>query len=338
MANMTYKQYVGALGEAEVLRHMLRTGASVNGLSASDTGWDLHLHVAAQPVDLDDVDPATAGEHQWQLSGRTAHVQVKRSSKKGGYPTVQLGTARGWVTGSRAGTPTFLLYGRPGTTGDAEWIFATPAGIDRWLWDRRDRPKGRAKISSLQSYDFGPGYFGWALHMWTHYAPLLLEVPELDDLLWSQRWYSATEIEDIATTITARLVSGFLADIGASRGADESWWNGSGAKELAIGCLNALIGGFDGDGYSSYWRHSIYRDVMHTISDEAPIERFGWTGAGVSTHLYSPVGSSPAHDPALALGALIRDVRAARDVVLSYIELRVEGMRGRVAGLPAAGA
>lgn len=331
---MTYKQYIGAKGEAEMLQLLLRTGAAVNGLTASDTGWDLHLHVPSMPQDLADVDPAIAGKLQWQLSGRTAHVQVKRTSKKGGLPKLDIGTARGWVTGSRAGTPTFLVYGEPHDDGTVQWSFATPSAIERWLWERRDRVGGKSNVATMVRHDIEPEWFGWVLHLWAHYAPLLLQASELDDLMWSRKTYPVDELEGLAVDLTARLVSGFLADIRATQGSDDSWWLDTGARQLAIAALNALIGGFNEDGETSYWSPTLLQGVSDRLLEACLSGPGDWAGTGLPTGLYDPVVGGQPQDPERALATLARDVHNARSAVLSYIGFRFTPGPRWLSGLP----
>ncbi|TFV53911.1 hypothetical protein E4P41_20590 [Geodermatophilus sp. DF01-2] len=101
MGKRTSSHVSGDLAEVEVFGHLLRTGAAINSLTGSDTGWDLHLHVPDQIVDVD-------SSKSWTMSGHSAHVQVKFRSKANSA-RVSIGTMKDWISGSRSGTPTFVF-------------------------------------------------------------------------------------------------------------------------------------------------------------------------------------------------------------------------------------
>ena len=61
----------------------------------------------------------------------------------------------------------------------------------------------------MDGHILGAEWFGWPLHMWSLYAPALLQLPALDDLFWRQKRYQPVEVEAIARSITVAL-TGFM--------------------------------------------------------------------------------------------------------------------------------
>lgn len=336
MAKMGWNQYVGAIGEAEALRDLLHTGAAVNGLTASDSGWDIHLHLPEQPQNLYGLTAAEAGRKNWRLSGRAAHVQVKHSSKPDSWPKVNIGTARGWVTGSQSGTPTFLLVGQSDESSEKpNWLFVTPKGIHEWLLDRGSLSGDKYSAAQMKGHAFDPRWFGWTLHMWSRYAYVLMAVPHLDELFWATRSYEADEIEMIAQQITATLLAGYLSDTRAVRGDDDlGWWQQPHTNELAAQLLNALIGGFSPDGETAVWSGDVFTGVHEDLFNLADKGMDGWLGHGVSTATYGFEGGGGRDRPIAALQSLIHSIREARMAILECSLFRVEGFRHPIAGLP----
>lgn len=87
MAYRSWGNFQGDRGEIEALSELLKTGAAINTLTASDTGWDLHLHLPEHSMFIDTDPPSEVDNRylKWRLSGRTAHVQVKRDASGKGY-------------------------------------------------------------------------------------------------------------------------------------------------------------------------------------------------------------------------------------------------------------
>ncbi|MBT2533275.1 hypothetical protein J7E83_14330 [Arthrobacter sp. ISL-48] len=108
MANRTKNKYLGDVGETQVLRELLDTGASINSLTASDYGWDLHVQLPEEVLDAAMIS-RFGPKDTWKLSGHVVHVQVKNQTS-GSDPSVRMGTLRGWL---EAVIPTFVIIVRP---------------------------------------------------------------------------------------------------------------------------------------------------------------------------------------------------------------------------------
>ncbi|MEE2571087.1 hypothetical protein V1638_17085 [Pseudarthrobacter sp. J64] len=159
-------QHNGAMGEAEALKDFLQMGASVNSLTSSDYGLDLHLQLPLVPQKFGRL------ESEWALSGRTAHVQVKNMTK-GGSPSVEDSSVEGWVSGSKVGSPTFVFV----IKNNKEKTFYSPRDLARLLaiWKGRNaekRAKGEKEIESVTlTVDAGRTFdvdlLPTLLHLWT---------------------------------------------------------------------------------------------------------------------------------------------------------------------------
>lgn len=175
MAKRSSNQARGDLGELEVSMRLIEAGVSINTLTQSDTGWDLHLHVPEEPVD------ALHGAASWAMSGRVAYAQVKRRSSDT-WPRVRVGTARGWITSTRAGVPSFLFMvdarNRTATTS-----FATAADLEKWLGEFGsavgDEQDASTRAIVWHRFDAGEPEglaFGRLLHLWTRFPNVMLEL------------------------------------------------------------------------------------------------------------------------------------------------------------------
>lgn len=208
MATRTIQHYSGDVGEVEVLKELLLLGAAVNGLTASDYGWDLHVHAPSDVMDLDEsIAPLP---RTWGLSGRTAHVQVKRSAKNS-PPRVSVGTARGWLTGTRAGTPTFLLLVSGGRTKSSEpqVRYATPNDISSWLQTAEKKhgsrvDSGTYTFGSRQAKPFDRRRFAAELQLWTRYPNVMLH-PDLPDIVP----FLISSTVDLTPSVVLDVIRGF---------------------------------------------------------------------------------------------------------------------------------
>lgn len=167
------QQYSGALGEVQAVAELLHTGSAINGLTASDSGWDLHLHVPELPLDLK---KRPRSVKSWELSGRTAHVQVKRTEDEK-LPSLDPGVVRGWLTGTRAGTPTFVVvvHDPPGRA-PAKLTYADPSSLSAWLRHVEQRsplPK-RPRLREKELTKFEHAAFAAELQLWARYPNALL--------------------------------------------------------------------------------------------------------------------------------------------------------------------
>ncbi|GAA0573524.1 hypothetical protein GCM10010172_67730 [Paractinoplanes ferrugineus] len=212
MAKRNTQNYLGDLGEAEAYIELLRIGAGINSLTQSDSGWDLHLHLPAKPMIL-----TSTGSASWELGGRAAHVQVKKQTSRSA-PKLGIGTARGWITGTVAGTPSFLFI----VDGKKNIQYATPCGISDWLEGRHSMPnENRRAIAGMKLNAFEASRFSRISHLWSAYPNVLLGLSGLDRALHGCLHPDWTD------------VSGWISEIAlgwfnvASIGNDDTgyWWS-----------------------------------------------------------------------------------------------------------------
>ncbi|MFE4456829.1 hypothetical protein ACFROC_05655 [Nocardia tengchongensis] len=92
----------------------LDIGASVNSLTQSDHGLDLHVQLPEIPMVLAGHTATVPAPPAWELSWRSLHVQIKYTKKP---PSLGPRLASGWASAVRAGgTPTFLVWLVPAST------------------------------------------------------------------------------------------------------------------------------------------------------------------------------------------------------------------------------
>lgn len=182
MATRTLIKHNGDIGEAEVLKNFLLMGATVNSLTGSDYGLDLHVQLPLRPQKYGQL------EKSWFLSGRVAHAQVKNMTS-GQDPSVSVGRIRGWIAGAEVGTPTFVVILKKDRT-----LFASPRDLKVILaaWEdshavelARDAlretgeeaesqaPKS-VMLSEKKIQSFRPQTFPWLLHLWTSYPGVMM--------------------------------------------------------------------------------------------------------------------------------------------------------------------
>lgn len=87
----------GDIGEIRVIERFIEIGAAVNSLAQSDYGWDAHIHTPKDAL------APNADEDVWEMSGLTAHVQIK-NSESGSQAKVKVGSLR--VSPTRPGVET----------------------------------------------------------------------------------------------------------------------------------------------------------------------------------------------------------------------------------------
>lgn len=183
MATRQKIAYTGDIGELEVLRELLVMGASVNTLTSSDYGWDLHVQPALEPMNANQVQD----DGSWEMSGRTAHIQVKNMTSSQN-PSVKGSTLRGWDYGSTVGAPTMVVVTKPSGK-----IYISPAGLRNCLasWnqsnarkiERGKKPAEKVTLTSNHARPFNSHVFPWILHLWTRYSGVLL-VRNIDVDAW----------------------------------------------------------------------------------------------------------------------------------------------------------
>lgn len=173
MAQRKKTSYNGDMGEIEVLRKLLKMGASVNSLTGSDYGLDLHIQVPLRPMSIGDL------PEQWSLSGRTAYVQVKNMTS-GQSASVPPSRVRGWITGSKVGAPVFVVVIRNGKT----WDLYSPKDLQRLLDNWQEKNEAKCKkgklaaktitLTSAYARKYNSAAFPGLLHLWTSYPQVLL--------------------------------------------------------------------------------------------------------------------------------------------------------------------
>lgn len=179
MARRTGSNARGDINELSCAISMIEHGFAVNALTATDTGWDLHCHI---PDDLI-LSASAAGRNSWQLSGKTAHIQVKSAATD----SLSIGTVRGWLTGTASGVPT-LMFGHY----RGRQVFSAPNDLEAWLAsaDRKvnsDDVKhkytyaGRAteKQTPLSFHQYVEERFPSVIQLWTEYPQIALDFPDL---------------------------------------------------------------------------------------------------------------------------------------------------------------
>lgn len=156
--------YIGNVGELKAALKFLEMGCSVNSLTASDYGLDLHVQLPERVILAKDQ------KQPWAMSGRTAQVQVKHSTDDNDH-TIKIPTLRSWVTGSRTGIPTFLVC-----LFEEQSRYATP-------WHFVDKLKeADSDVTQKASKSFGKSStlplneatFPYLLQLWTKYPGLML--------------------------------------------------------------------------------------------------------------------------------------------------------------------
>jgi hypothetical protein len=143
-------------------------GASVNSLTASDYGWDLHLHVPEEEMYFS---PTAPPEDSWVLSGRTAHVQVKRRSGSSSWPSLATETVRGWLTGTSTGTPTFVFIVDDTDPKVTKFRFSTPRELDLWLDHYESMSSGT--LGNKWTLPYKRHVFPRLLQLWVRYPHVM---------------------------------------------------------------------------------------------------------------------------------------------------------------------
>lgn len=218
-----WSAYQGDRGEIEIVRDLLDTGAAINTLTASDTGWDLHLHMPAQPMYVNEEPPKELNRRTlaWRLAGRTAHVQVKRTSTAG--VRLKVGTVRGWITGTEAGTPTFLIVLRDSQGNDEPTKFlATPGVLKVWLDSVSDKTdEEEVDFAQGRLFPFSARTFARDVAIWGHYQELLLEHPVVDKVL-----HGGTVQQLGAHQFVEQVLLACLSHEGSTADEGGRWWAG----------------------------------------------------------------------------------------------------------------
>lgn len=101
MVKMDANQRQGAVAEMRVALALVEHGCAVNSMTQMDFGTDLNVQVP-------DAIPAP-GDAVWEMTQRTANLQIKSSRSARGQATVSHALADSWATSYRRVSPTFLI-------------------------------------------------------------------------------------------------------------------------------------------------------------------------------------------------------------------------------------
>ena len=156
MTAQSYSQHLGMVGELQAARALLDIGASINSLTGSDFGWDLHVQLPERPPFLDGQSLQSRGS--WPMSGDSVHVQVKYTST-GRRPILNVATARSWIRGNGV---TFVMLLQPA----GKITFMDEAALQTWV--QATELRGRERRGLLASYfePFSPERFSKVAHLW----------------------------------------------------------------------------------------------------------------------------------------------------------------------------
>ncbi|MEI3778573.1 hypothetical protein V1463_07240 [Micrococcus yunnanensis] len=201
-------QVKGDIGEIMTIYNLLEHGIAVNSLTASDTGWDLHCHL---PDGLF-VRASRVGRISWPMSGKSLHIQVKSE----GSTKLNVGTVRGWLTGTAVGTPTFLLVQR-----ESDMILLTPDALDEWLREAErkevddknyhafkyaNKDASTSTVSWIRKLTYKAGRFPSVAHVWTSYPAVCMDFPDLTPWMNHEE-----EVRDPREDLVKQLCVGILA-------------------------------------------------------------------------------------------------------------------------------
>ena len=212
----------GDEGELAAFKELLKTGAAINSLVNSDTGWDLHMHLPVTPLYKMPKRTLPTNKEGWPLSGRTAHVQVK-NMQSGRFPTVSVGTLRGWVSGSRSGTPTYILLIQ---ASPKPILVIGPGEMSSWLGENEPFGVVQADKSVIQTKQLSPRPF--SVYSFSMEAELAVRFPvfmlAVHDLLRplmevrpdTAEW--ADRSRELLATLAAGLMAIYRPAVGAAEG------------------------------------------------------------------------------------------------------------------------
>jgi hypothetical protein len=247
MARRTGSNARGDINELSCAMSMIEHGIAVNALTASDTGWDLHCHIPEGLI----VNASAAGRNSWQLSGKTAHIQVKSAATD----RLTIGTVRGWLTGTASGMPT-LMFGRY----RGRQVFSTPNDLEAWLTsaDRKINSEGAQhsytyagkstnKQTPLSFHLYIEERFPSIIQLWTEYAQIVLDFPDLS------RWMNREDgAPDPRVNLVESLALAVWADAGYGRHTEDSvfiaslsgLYGAAGYEDSETLATDTLINGF----------------------------------------------------------------------------------------------
>lgn len=212
MATRTANQYRGDLGELAMTEMLLGFGMSVNSLTASDFGLDLHAFLpAGAPFAEADIE---ADSPPWEMTAVAAHFQVKNTTADAGVPSVKVSTLKNWVTASK-NTPVFVLIAHIADSNSSRetYSYITPTGLKELL--KTGKPGAKTRSVTYEDKRWGHSWhrraFFARVHLWA-VAPALMDAYEeclpLPDTYTSGRHDSkaATPIIDFDHRVVSVLI------------------------------------------------------------------------------------------------------------------------------------
>ncbi|MEU7905335.1 hypothetical protein [Actinoplanes sp. NPDC049118] len=244
----TRQQYLGDLGEAEVYAEFLHLGASINYLTQSDSGWDLHLHLPSDSIDVEDASDLRA----WDLSGRVAHVQVKKQTSTKS-PGLKVSAVHGWITGTRSGVPTFLFV----VDGQGNFRYATPKALADWIDLSSTPAEGESSTTKLSMFDYSRTKFRQVLQVWSRFPNALLYSGVIDDLVHGNGVVQPAAAIDLI----AEVALGWLNSAGISYTGLEGDWDRYAGEFYAAADFPDLQNG--GDEYQKFRQELEERQDFH---------------------------------------------------------------------------
>ncbi|MGA1836993.1 hypothetical protein VD659_08670 [Herbiconiux sp. 11R-BC] len=300
MAEMTRNQAQGQMAENEATGHLMRLGFSLNSLTGSDFGWDLHGQMPETPLVLTGMSALTAAS--WELSARAVHVQVK-SMRAARYPQLDRRTVSAWLQASLMGSPTFVMIVRANVRDTAErHRFMTPGDLDRWLRRVRDLRPPRQRITRDETRLLDTSQLPLVLDLWGRF-PLLMHL--VADRLPIGAQNRREDVEDAITYLIAEFAHSYLARFYPHSGAD--------TYRLTSVYDSISSAFYAGAGDSWSWPDESTR-VVHA-GDLLVNTRNGgneWTDPAIPLHaLTASADEAPALD----------DVRGAAEILGRYVTL-----------------
>lgn len=178
MAKRTANQHRGLLGELAISELLSGFGLSVNSLTDSDFGLDLHgIMPEEAPFVFDEVQPNSP---PWQMSSNAVHLQIKNTLPGTPVPVVKVDTLKSWIDGSQR-TPVFVVISHIADSQSPRepYAYITPTGLKALLATSQPRAKTRSLTyeNRAVSHSWNRRGFYARLHLWT-VAPALMNAIE----------------------------------------------------------------------------------------------------------------------------------------------------------------
>lgn len=270
MPTRTKQALIGDQGEFLTAAMLLATGASINSLTSSDYGWDLHLQLPEVPLAA--MDEEFAKTDKWELSNRIVHVQVKGMSSNR-FPTIALGAARSWVNGSYAIAPTFVVIRKR----DGTFLMSSPADIREWLRSySQDTNKARRSLSTCPRRPVDERNMTAVLDLWSLYPAVMMAVESdvVDELMSG----SPDKVLAAAKRLVVSLATAHMATYHPDRVDTES---GEPFADAVESLLTAIEGNISDEELDHDAHHeTVKMEIMSTMISESQL-RGRWLPPGL---------------------------------------------------------